>query len=255
MNESGMFEPIILRFDSLPSTNTEAVSQARRGAPEGLIIVAREQTRGRGRQARIWISPMDAGLYCSVLLRPRVARDAWPLLTLMAATAVHNALERACDLLTDIKWPNDLLADERKLCGILSEAIETRTGAACIVGIGINLTDEAFPPEIGHSAASIEAATGRRYDAEMVLRALIASLAEGYRLLHETDGACATLQAWSQASSYAEGKRVKVKTETEVFEGTTRGLAADGRLRVETSRGEIRLLHAGDVRHLRAKTF
>ena len=249
-----MFQPIILRFDSLLSTNTEAIAQARSGAPEGLIVVAREQTRGRGRQERTWVSPMDAGLYCSTLLRPRVQRDVWPLLTLMAAVAVHNALEKTCALRTDIKWPNDMLADEGKLCGILAEAVETPRGAACVVGIGINLTDDAFPSEIGHAATSIEAMTGMRYDAETVLRALVASLAEGYRLLHETGGVRATLQAWLQASSYAEGKRVRVETETEVFEGTTRGLAADGRLRVETSHGEIRFVGAGDVTHLRAET-
>ncbi|MBA2341747.1 MAG: biotin--[acetyl-CoA-carboxylase] ligase [Pyrinomonadaceae bacterium] len=249
-----MFQPIILRFDSLASTNTEAIAQARRGAPEGLIVVAREQTRGRGRQERTWVSPMDAGLYCSTVLRPRVGREVWPLLTLMAAVAVHHALEKTCALRTDIKWPNDLLADERKLCGILAEAVETPTGAACVVGIGINLTDEAFPSEIGYAATSVEAMTGKRYDAEIVLRALVASLAKGYGSLHELNGTEMMLRAWSQASSYAEGKRVRVETGAEVFEGTTRGLATDGRLRVETTHGEIRTVRAGDVTRLRAET-
>src|SRR5436309_13190204 len=108
MNSS--LRPVILRFDSLPSTNTEAARQAAQGAPEGLCVVAREQTRGRGRQERIWISPADAGLYFSIVLRPdKLAPQSWPLLTLMSALAVRDALLEACKLQTDIKWPNDIM--------------------------------------------------------------------------------------------------------------------------------------------------
>src|SRR4051812_48961889 len=111
--------PVILRFDSLPSTNTEAAQQAAQGAPEGLCVVAGEQTRGRGRSGRVWISPAGAGLYFSIVLRPgQLEMQSWPLLTLMAALAVHDALQSACALETDIKWPNDIIAGERKLCGI-----------------------------------------------------------------------------------------------------------------------------------------
>src|SRR4051812_43779731 len=102
------FRPIILRFDSLASTNTEAARQAASGAQEGLCVVAREQTAGRGRQERVWISPPGAGLYCSILLRPPLNRGAWPLLTLMTAISVHDALQEACGVATDIKWPNDI---------------------------------------------------------------------------------------------------------------------------------------------------
>src|SRR5919206_1257903 len=102
--------PTILRYDSLPSTNTEAARAARLGAPEGLCVIAREQTAGRGRLERVWSSAMDAGLYFSLLLRPRIQRRDWPLLTLMAALAVHHALLDACQLSTDIKWPNDIHA-------------------------------------------------------------------------------------------------------------------------------------------------
>src|SRR5215212_5976700 len=101
--------PLILRFDSLPSTNTEAARQAAQGAPEGLCVVAREQTRGRGRAGRDWISPIDAGLYFSIVLRPvGLPAQAWPLLTLMAALAVRDALFEACGIEPDIKWPNDI---------------------------------------------------------------------------------------------------------------------------------------------------
>src|ERR1041385_7372332 len=110
------FVPHVLRFDSLPSTNTEATNRAIAGAEEGLCVVAREQTAGRGRMERKWVSPPDAGLYFSVLLRPRFEQKYWPLLSLMAAIATNEALRETCALLTDIKWPNDVLAAGKKLC-------------------------------------------------------------------------------------------------------------------------------------------
>jgi BirA family transcriptional regulator, biotin operon repressor / biotin---[acetyl-CoA-carboxylase] ligase len=240
------FRPTILRFESLDSTNTEAARQARRGAPEGLCIVAREQTAGRGRQQRVWISPAGAGLYCSTLLRPRLEMSAWPLITLAAALAVHDALIDACALTTDIKWPNDICARERKLCGILAETVETESGRACVLGIGINLRESVFPAELREAATSIEALTGQNADAETLLEALLRSLALRYETLQGTDGQALTLSAWTARSSYAEGRRVKVTLAGESFEGTTRGLEHDGALRVETN-GEIRIIRAGDI--------
>jgi BirA family transcriptional regulator, biotin operon repressor / biotin---[acetyl-CoA-carboxylase] ligase len=242
--------PLILRFDSLDSTNTEAARQAARGAPEGLCVVAREQTAGRGRQERVWISTAGAGLYCSILLRPRIEQSAWPLLTLMAAVAVHDALMDACALRTDIKWPNDIHARERKLCGILCETVETERGRACIVGIGINLSDQALPQELKKAATSVEALTGSSVDAEALLEALLRAVARRYETLERKQGRALTLRAWTERSSYAEGKRVRVALPGEILEGTTRGLEPDGALRVETPE-ETRIIHAGDVTILR----
>lgn len=242
--------PVILRFDSLASTNTEAARQAERGAPEGLCIVAREQTAGRGRQERVWISPADAGLYCSILLRPRIEQSAWPMLTLMTAVAVHDALIDACALPTDIKWPNDIYVNERKLCGILAETVETGRARACIIGIGVNLSDRAFPEELRDAAISVEALTGKAVDAENLLKALLRAVAARYETLEGTNGVALTLAAWAERSSYAEGRRVRVALAGEMLEGTTRGLEPDGALRVETNKG-IRIIHAGDVTILR----
>ncbi|HEV2802612.1 MAG TPA: biotin--[acetyl-CoA-carboxylase] ligase [Pyrinomonadaceae bacterium] len=250
-----LFQPTILRYDALPSTNTEAASQARRGAPEGLCVVAREQTRGRGRQERVWVSPPGAGLYFSIVLRPRLELDAWPLLTLAAALAARDALFEACALTTDIKWPNDLLAGGRKLCGILAETLETPQGRACILGIGINLSERAYPAELSAQATSVEGATGVRPEIESVLGALVRCLARRYAELQAPAGASRIVRDWSANSSYAAGKRVRVHTATHKFEGTTRGLEPDGALRVETAAGEIKTVRAGDVQALRTKTM
>jgi BirA family biotin operon repressor/biotin-[acetyl-CoA-carboxylase] ligase len=250
MNKRSL-RPTILRFESLDSTNTEAARQARRGAPEGLCVVAREQTAGRGRHERVWISPPGAGLYCSTLLRPQMELSAWPLLTLMAALAVHDALLEACGLCTDIKWPNDILACERKLAGILAETVETRdAGRACILGIGINLSESAFPAELLERATSIEGLTGSAPDAERLLQALLRAIARRYEML-EAGARALTLEEWTARSSYAVGRTVRVSLDADAFEGTTRGLEPDGALRVETTVGEIRIIRAGEVTRIR----
>ena len=243
--------PTILRFDSLPSTNTEAARQASLGAPEGLCVVAREQTAGRGRQQRAWVSPKDAGLYFSIVLRPRTQARDWPLVTLAAALAASDALAEACALETDIKWPNDLLAGGRKLCGILAETFETPRGRAVVVGIGINLTNRAFPAEIISAATSVEERTGRAPDVERLLASLTRALARRYEALQAEGGEAATVRAWESRSSFARGRRVRVALEDETFEGTTRGLGPDGALRVETDAGQVRVVRAGDVMAVR----
>src|SRR5215203_3987466 len=105
-----LLKPRVLRFESLPSTNTELARRASEGAEEGLSIVADEQTAGRGRLQRSWSSPKGAGLYFSTLLRPAIAQDRWPLITFMATLAAGDAVQEACGVTTDIKWPNDLLS-------------------------------------------------------------------------------------------------------------------------------------------------
>jgi len=245
-------QPTILRFDSIDSTNLEAMRQAKAGAPEGLCIVAREQTAGRGRLDRSWQSPKDAGLYFSIVLRPQFEVNAWPLITLMAALAVSDGLLSACGLRADIKWPNDLCVNERKLCGILAETTETETGPAAIVGIGINLKADSLPATVSHLATSVESATGVRPNSARLLAEMVEAIGERYDLVQSSQGREHTIREWCANSSYAIGRQVRVALESETFEGTTRGLESDGALRVETAGGKMRLVRAGDVTALRA---
>ena len=243
-----LLKPKVLRFESLPSTNTELARLASEGAAEGLAVVAAEQTAGRGRLQRAWSSPKGAGLYFSILLRPAIPTEHWPLITFMAALAVGDALLEATGLQTDIKWPNDLLANERKICGILAEAIE---GRAVIVVIEINLTQNAFPPELVNVAASVSEATGQQPEREAILAALLRALSRWYSLLNEPEKIIA---AWCSRSSYATGKLVQVSNGDEVWQGTTCGVEHDGALRLGTASGEIRLVRAGDVYSVRPST-
>ncbi len=158
-------------FDSLESTNTEALRQARLGANEGTCIIAREQSSGRGRHGRTWVSPKNAGLYFSIVLRPRLQPQFLPLITLMAGVAVHDMLQEY-GMKPDIKWVNDVLVGDRKIAGILAETVETEGGIAVVVGIGINLTSRSFPPEITDTATSIEAASAFYWFPRLLLELL-----------------------------------------------------------------------------------
>jgi BirA family biotin operon repressor/biotin-[acetyl-CoA-carboxylase] ligase len=247
-----LLKPRVLRFESLPSTNTELARLASEGADEGLSIVADEQTAGRGRLQRAWSSPKGAGLYFSILLRPTIPQDQWPLITFAAALAAADALHEASDLQADIKWPNDLLSGERKICGILAETIEMPAGRAVIVGIGINLTQNAFPWELSDVATSVAAVTGRPPERETILAALLRALTRWYSLLHEPGGREKIVAAWANRSTYASGKRVQVNNGGEEWQGITSGLESDGALRVRTQNGEVKLVRAGDVCSVRS---
>lgn len=246
-----MFIPTIIRFDTIDSTNLEGIRRARTCASEGVCIVAREQTRGRGRLDRSWHSPKDAGLYVSLVLRPKFEMARWPLISLAAGLAVAEAIKNECGFQVDIKWPNDLLFNERKLCGILTETVETEAGPAAVVGVGINLTDQSFPAELATPATSIESVIGSEPDRESLLNELIGKLAQRYELLQSENGAKDIIRDWCAHSSYAFGRCVRVTAADESFEGTTRGLESDGALRVETVDGAMKLVHAGDVTSVR----
>src|SRR4030095_11789391 len=127
-----------------------------------------------------WSSPKGAGLYFSILLRPTIPQNYWPLITFMAALAVGDALREAAGVETDIKWPNDLLSGERKICGILAEAIDTPAGRAVILGVGIKLTQSAFPPELVNVATSVSSVTGQEPERESILASLLRALTRWY---------------------------------------------------------------------------
>lgn len=245
-------QPIIQRFETIDSTNLEAIRQARTGAPEGLCIIARAQTAGRGRLERSWQSPKDAGLYFTILLRPPIKMSSWPLLALMAALAVSEALMKSCGLRTDIKWPNDICVSDRKLCGILAETVETASGPAAIIGIGVNLRKDAVTAELRGTATSVEDNTGSTPETEKVVAELLKALAERYPLLQTDSGREHIIRDWCANSSYAFDRQVRVSLEADSFEGITRGLESDGALRVEVAPGRFKTVRAGEVTAVRA---
>ena len=241
----------ILRFDSLDSTNSEAVSQAKRGADEGLCVVAKQQTAGKGRHGRTWISPENAGLYFSIVLRPKIETKFLPLLTLMSAIVVFDVLSESYNLKPDIKWANDVHIDGKKICGILAEAFETTKGLAVIVGIGINLKSSNFPTKLNDIATSIEEETNEQANVENLLENLTAKFSGFYESLNNENGAENIRNQWTKRSSYAFNKEVKAILSNETIFGKTCGIEENGALRIMQADGEIRVIQAGDIEMLR----
>ena len=242
-----------LIFDSLASTNTEALAQARKGAAEGLCIIARQQTSGRGRHGRSWSSPKDAGLYFSIILRPELELRYLPLITLAAGIAVHDALQEF-GLSPDIKWVNDVLVGERKIAGILAETTETDRGIAVIVGVGINLRSVSFPPEIADTATSVEDASGLKPPPEEAAVILVKFLSYFYEILTGPGGAEVIINEWRKRSTYFSGKLVRVAVGNGTVTGTTDGLEPNGALRIRERDGHVTIIQAGDVERLRSET-
>ena len=244
----------VINFDTIDSTNTEALKQARHGAAEGLCIAARQQTAGRGRHGRAWVSEKDAGLYFSIVLRPKVEMQYLPLLTLMAGVAVHDALAEF-GIGADIKWVNDLLVNEKKICGILAETTEANEGLAVVVGIGINLKSSNFPPEITNTATSIADETDQQVTSEELSAGLTRYISYFYSMLSGEDGPARIIEEWRRRSSYFSGKRVRVVMEGETVLGITDGLEPNGALRLRKDEGHVLIVQAGDVERLRADAF
>jgi BirA family transcriptional regulator, biotin operon repressor / biotin---[acetyl-CoA-carboxylase] ligase len=241
----------VLTFDTIDSTNTEALKQARLGAEEGLCIVASEQTAGRGRHGRTWVSDKNAGLYFSIVLRPKLETRFLPLITLMAGVAVHDTL-REFGLKPDIKWVNDILVNEKKISGILAETTETSKGIAVIVGIGINIRSSNFPDEIADTATSIEAQSGQAPTTDELANTVTRFFSYFYDILNNENGPKEILTEWRRRSTYFSGKSVRVTLENKTLTGMTDGLEKNGALRVRKSDGNVTIIQAGDVEQLRA---
>ncbi len=235
-------------FAEIDSTNDAAMEAGQTGAPEGLAILADRQTRGRGRRGRSWASVPGAGVYTSILLRPPLSPLQAPLLTLMAGLATGEAIASVAQVEPELKWPNDLLLDGRKVVGILTEMTTTgqRIGHVAI-GIGVNVhhNREDFPDAVRDTATSIDQAVGRRVDRGDVAAALYNAFDRWYASVC-SDGVSLILQA-ARRRTVTLGKSVTVDTGEAQWRGTAVGLDDDGALLVLDARGTVQRVLADDV--------
>jgi BirA family biotin operon repressor/biotin-[acetyl-CoA-carboxylase] ligase len=238
-----------INYDVIDSTNSEAIRQAKLGAPEGICITARQQTSGRGRQGRRWESEKDAGLYFSVVLRPGLDTEYLPLITLMAGVAVHDTLVEL-GLKPDIKWVNDVLIGGKKISGILAETADTPTGTAVIVGIGINVRNGNFPAELADIATSAEA-EGVLITPPELAAVLTKYLGYFYEILCSPDGPASIREEWRKRSTYHTGKAVRTIVDGDTIDGITDGIEENGALRIVDTNGKVHIIQAGDVEKLR----
>jgi BirA family biotin operon repressor/biotin-[acetyl-CoA-carboxylase] ligase len=227
------------------STNTDALAAARSGAPAGSVFFADEQLAGRGRGDHQWHSAAGEGLYVSVLLRPQIPALRLPLLPLAAGLAAAEAIRAVTGLTVDLRWPNDILLDEHKAGGILVEA-RTSGGAVdfAVVGIGINVHQDAFDPELATPATSLDLAAGRPIGRQKLLVSLLKSLErEAAGLLDPAAGATIPARV-EQASSWIRGRRVEVHG-PQACTGVTAGLDEHGFLLVGTADGLVTVQTGG----------
>jgi len=241
--------------DRTTSTNADLAAAAREGAPQGLVLVAEEQTAGRGRLGRSWSAPARSGLTFSVLLRPGDAvSERWGWLPLLAGLAVVDAVRLVAEVEARVKWPNDVLVGDRKLAGVLAEVVGSRAdpgvGAAVVVGIGLNVTvrrDELPLP----SATSLRIEEAATTDRDTVLRAVLRDLARRYAGWQEASTAAA-VRADYRAACATIGQAVRVELPGGgALEGTAVGVDDAGRLTVREGAGGLVSVAAGDVVHVR----
>ncbi|MGA2418848.1 MAG: biotin--[acetyl-CoA-carboxylase] ligase [Candidatus Acidiferrum sp.] len=249
--KGSLFGKHVWHFFRTDSTNRVAFDLGHAGEPEGAVVVAEEQSAGRGRAGRAWHSERGTGIYVTLLLRPRLAPVQAPLLTMMAGISAQSAVAAVTGLNVDLKWPNDLLIAGKKVGGILTEMYAEPTLVKfVIVGIGLNVNQEKFPTELTAVATSLRAETGRRQSRMEVLVRLLREFEADYnRFLRE--GSAGVVQKFEQVSTYARGKRVRVAMGTETFSGITAGLTPEGLLRVARENGETVTVIAGDVTETR----
>ncbi|HZR26464.1 MAG TPA: biotin--[acetyl-CoA-carboxylase] ligase [Vicinamibacterales bacterium] len=231
-------------FPSIGSTNDFAAS-----LPEGAVVVADEQTAGRGRRGHTWFSPAGSGLYVSVVLAPRLSIDprrATAILTLAAGVGISEGIDLATGLRVDLKWPNDLFVGPRKLGGILAEASVSGDAIGTVVlGFGINVRPTAYPSDIADRASSLETELGRQVDRHHLLVETLTALAHRYDdlLAGRFD---AILDAWRARAPRAVDADVTWTSASGPLTGRTAGIDADGALLVKIE-GRVERIVAGEV--------
>lgn len=242
----------IHHFFKIDSTNNVAMRLGEEGEPHGSVVLAEEQTAGRGRAGRQWIAERSAGIQCSVLLRPRLATSQAPLLTLAAGLAARDAAAEALETRPDIRWPNDVLAGGRKICGILTEMrAEPDKIHYAVVGIGMNVNQSKMPAALQGIATSLRMETGKAHSRAEVLVRMLRHFHAYYEALL-AEGPAPILRRFAEVSSYFQGKRVRITRNGDAFTGVTAGLDDSGVLRVERSdRRGIEAVNSGDVEEAR----
>jgi BirA family biotin operon repressor/biotin-[acetyl-CoA-carboxylase] ligase len=231
------------------STNTDALEAARAGAPHGSVYFADEQLAGRGRGDHTWQSAPGEGLYLSVLLRPRITALRLSLLPLAAGLAAADAIRAVSGLRIDLRWPNDLLIGPRKAGGILVEAsseanAESGTIAFAVVGIGINVHQRSFAPDLSTPATSLDMESGHCISRQSLLVALLESLQRVAQNLLEATAIKTVPMRVEQASTWVRGRMVEVHG-PQGCTGVTAGLDEHGFLLVRTTKGLVTVQTGG----------
>ena len=231
-------------YKKVTSTNDIAYELAKKGAQEGEYVLAETQTKGRGRMQRKWVSK-KGNLYVSLILRPSIATKDISHLTFVAALAVASALEKYLNIAPQLKWPNDVLVDRKKISGILTE-MESEGDKVdfMVVGMGINVNQDKFPKSLPN-AISLYQVLGKNIEPSQLLEDLLASFEEWYNTYLEK-GFSFIKEMWEERS-LIKGRAVEVKDGRKKIRGVAVGLDTTGALLIRTPQGETLPVYTGDL--------
>lgn len=249
LRQRGDFGRELCYFDELESTNVTAEKLAKDGYPEGTVVLANSQTQGRGRKGNPWFSPPDVNLYFSVILHPQLAHV--PYLPFITALSLLKACEEV-GLQGNLKWPNDILINEKKACGILIQtAVEEQTLQYAVIGCGINVNLREFPEDLKGKVTSIALEKGATVHRESLLASILFHLEEIYRRMPAIDWKdfCAELE---RRSTFLRGCEVEVHQEGNTYVGTSAGLDSHGGLLVKIE-NSVKVFYAGEIQACRKK--
>ena len=233
-------------FDSTDSTNTRAKRLAEDGAVHGTLVVADEQTGGRGRRGRVWESQKGVSIYMSLVLKPEIEPNHASMLTLITAMAVAGGIEKTTGLECKIKWPNDIVINGKKICGILTEmSAQFDYINHIVIGIGINVHNESFPEELQDHAGSLLLECGKRVHRADLIEAFLEEFERLYAIYLQTEDLSALQEEYDQLL-VNRGRQVRVLDPKEPFEGKAMGITKKGELIVDTWESR-KLVSSGEV--------
>ncbi|RIW33126.1 biotin--[acetyl-CoA-carboxylase] ligase [Bacillus salacetis] len=235
-------------IESVPSTQKIAHTLAQEGAEEGTAVIADEQTEGRGRLLRSWHSPRGTGIWMSIILKPQLPPQRAPQFTLIAAVAVVQAIEEVCGLSPEIKWPNDILLNGRKVTGILTELqAEADKINSIIIGIGMNVNQKAedFPKELQSIATSLALEKEEKISRVQLIQKVMEKL-EMYYDLYMEKGFTPIKLLW-ESYAVSIGRHITARTITGSIHGKALGINEDGVLRIEDGAGTIHEVYSADI--------
>ena len=234
-------------FSRIDSTNQYAKRIAEEGAPDGTLIIADEQTAGKGRSGRTWVTPPAEAIAFTLLLRPKLSPDRISMVTLVMGLAVTNAVNSLYDVSAGIKWPNDVVIKGRKLCGILTEmSAEVRQVNYIVIGVGINANLTSFPEEIREIATSLRLELGCDINRAELIARVMTEFERLYAEFEAQGDLSAVMQEYNELCLNA-GSKVRVLDPNGEYTGTSRGINSMGELLVETEDGQIQEVYAGEV--------
>ncbi|MEG2733004.1 MAG: biotin--[acetyl-CoA-carboxylase] ligase [Clostridium sp.] len=234
-------------FDEINSTNTEAKKAAEEGALHGTLVVADCQNQGKGRRGKEWSSPPGTGIWMSLILRPALSPMSASMLTLVAALAVADGIEKTVNIKTGIKWPNDIVCDGKKICGILTEmSTELEWINYVVTGIGINVNTKSFPEEIRDVASSLYLMTGEPISRSRLIGAIMEAYERYYDIFITTCDMSKLIEEYNSRLVNLDNP-VKVLQPGHEYTGHSLGINKEGELLVKTDDGEIHQVISGEV--------